>query len=251
MADRGYRAAACGALAFGAAAALSGCGDARTVDDRSLQSPATEVGLSYFGCGCFWHVQEAMITGAEIALLGRSDSDFTAFVGYAGGTEDDGRVCYHNAEGAPDYGSLGYAEVVSMQLSEDEVTAVSRFFLSDVCAHGIREDSGDAGTEYRSLVGFPGGLSSPMGRAFRDVAAGMGVDVAPGSGGDADTPGTVYIMDSDDFPFHQAEVYHQFHDDMVASYSGDYHGLRSQFLASGKLRHTGCPSDEVPAISSS
>ena len=73
----------------------------------------------YFGCGCFWHVQHEFVE-AERKLLGRSDdAQLTARAGYAGGkagADDRGRVCYHNAANVADYGKLGHAEVVSLQI---------------------------------------------------------------------------------------------------------------------------------------
>ena len=72
----------------------------------------------YFGCGCFWHVQHEFVE-AERNLLGRTDSQLTARAGYAGGragSDANGRVCYHNAAQVADYGKLGHAEVVSLQI---------------------------------------------------------------------------------------------------------------------------------------
>lgn len=209
----------------------------------------SEGALSYFGCGCFWHVQHAMVTGAETPLLGRSGADLTAFTGYAGGSGSDaGRVCYHNWQLAEDYGSLGYAEVVSVDLPEANLNAVAENFFESICVRGVRQDRQDAGAEYRSLVGFPGGIDSVMGRAFKDIGEGYGVNVVAGVGGDADTLGTVYVMDSIEFPFYQAEVYHQFHDDMTAAYGADYNSLRDSLLSDGVLQHTGCPRDSAEAL---
>jgi len=223
------------------ACVLSGCGG---MPDGPAGN-VTDVEVSYFGCGCFWHVQHAMITGAERPIIGRSGSNVTAFTGYAGGSgSDQGRVCYH-ASGITDYGALGYAEVASLQVSEAEIEAVAEYFFTSVCINGIRQDTQDRGAEYRSLVGFPGGIGSVMGNTFKTVGESHGVTVAAGSGSDPDTSGTVYVMDSHEFPFHQAEVYHQFHDDMTARYSSDYHGLSSTLLSQGTIQHTGCPSDAV------
>jgi len=227
-----------GVFSLLALALLGGCGGTRTSRKATLD-------VSYFGCGCFWHVQHAMITGAERAIIGRSSSNVTSFTGYAGGSgSDQGRVCYH-APGIIDYGALGYAEVVSLQVSEAEIEAVAEYFFKSVCINGIRQDRQDPGAEYRSLVGFPGGIGSVMGNTFKHVGERYSVNVAAGSGSDPDTSGTVYVMDSNKFSFHQAEVYHQFHDDMATRYSSDYHGLSSTLLSQGTIRHTGCPNDAL------
>lgn len=205
--------------------------------------------VSYFGCGCFWHVQHAMVTGAETPLLGRTGADLTSFTGYAGGSgTDGGHVCYHNWQRSVDYGSLGYAEVVSVDLPESSLDAVAEHFFESICVRGIRQDRQDAGAEYRSLVGFPGGIDSTMGRAFKEIGEGHGVNVVAGVGGDADTMGTVYVMDSVEYPFYQAEVYHQFHDDMTAAYGRGYNNLRDSLLSDGMLQHTGCPQDSAETL---
>ena len=76
-----------------------------------------------------------------------------------------------------------------------------------------RPDKGDRGPEYRSLVGLPGGVQSPLYPALEKAAAERGLRLAVGKGDDADTLGkrAVWVMDSDKFPFYQAEIYHQFH----------------------------------------
>jgi hypothetical protein len=49
------------------------------------------------------------------------------------------------------------------------------------------------------------------------------------------------VYDSAVFPFHQAEVYHQFHDDMTVRYGAAYNDLRKLALADGRLQETTCP----------
>lgn len=69
----------------------------------------------------------------------------------------------------------------------------------------------DRGGEYRSLLGLPGGLSHPLYPQIENAAVEAGFKLRPGKGNDPDTLGQqiVYIMDSNEYPFHQAEVYHQ------------------------------------------
>ena len=104
-----------------------------------------------------------------------------------------------------------------------------------------RPDKGDVGPEYRSLVGIPGGLSDggPFAEQLKQAAAAKGIALMEGRGDDADTLGysvaveiltacfssnclsfpfqyvvgrkMVWVMDSEKFPFRQAELYHQFH----------------------------------------
>mmetsp|Transcript_23057 Transcript_23057/g.77361 ORF Transcript_23057/g.77361 Transcript_23057/m.77361 type:complete len:101 (+) Transcript_23057:546-848(+) len=99
------------------------------------------------------------------------------------------------------------------------------------------------GSEYRSLVGFKGGLASPAGQAFAHAAEANAVRLRAGKGDDDDLRGVVWVMDTMAFPFHQAELYHQFHDDMVEAYSSAYHALRPLLTKEGNIMPTGCPRD--------
>ena len=167
----------------------------------------------YFGCGCFWHVQHEFVE-AERNILGRKDSDLTARAGYAGGNAGakNGKVCYHNAGGVSDYGSLGHAEVVKLSIP------ISTFpqFVAEYCnlfsKEGYRPDqAGDRGPEYRNLVGIPGGLQSPLAKQLVDASIQNGdkLDFAKGKGDDPDRRGLVFVMDTAEFPFYVAEQYHQ------------------------------------------
>eukprot|EP01031_Cornospumella_fuschlensis_P035109 gene35109-42523_t len=202
----------------------------------------------YFGVGCFWHVQHEFVE-AEKRLLGRNDDQISSTAGYAGGKagEKDARVCYHNFQGAPDYGKLGYAEVVQVDVPDDSLGAFASQYFS-LFQNKDRPDRGDRGLEYRALLGLEGGLqpSSPLYQQVARVAAEKGFRLQPGVGGDADTldrGGLVYVMDAQAFPFQQAEVYHQFHDGFMPGeqYPAAYHELRGLRLRAGTLRDTGCP----------
>merc|ERR1740124_1700886 len=138
----------------------------------------------YFGCGCFWHVQHEFVE-AERNILGRKDNQITARAGYAGGTAGalDGKVCYHNAASIADYGKLGHAEVVGLKIppSKFKEFAVEYFKLFD--KKGDRPDqAGDRGSEYRSLVGIPGGAKSDYAKLLVDasIATGDKLDFAYG-----------------------------------------------------------------------
>lgn len=77
---------------------------------------------------------------------------------------------------------------------------------------GLRPDQfGDRGSEYRNLVGVPGGKNSEFAKLLVDasVATGDKLDFAVGKGDDKDVPKVSFIMDSKDFPFYVGEQYHQ------------------------------------------
>ena len=62
---------------------------------------------------------------------------------------------------------------------------------------------------------MPGGEQHPVYPGIEAAAANAGFTLAAGKGNDPDTLGKrlVYTYDSDKFPFYQAEVYHQYHND--------------------------------------
>lgn len=74
-----------------------------------------------------------------------------------------------------------------------------------------RVDPGDRGSEYRSLIGLPGGMNHPLYPAVEEAGKAKGFALEAGKGNDPDTFGKklVYVYDSSKFPFFQAEVYHQ------------------------------------------
>jgi len=198
----------------------------------------------FFGQGCFWHVQHDVVK-KEVSALQRDTNEVTALVGYAGGKKvgDDGRVCYHNLMMAPDYGQMGHTEVVNVSVPESKVVDFAKDYFDDAAKYPFgRADPQDRGGEYRSAIGVPGGMDGPL---FKQIeAANKGrLQLLRGEGNDADTVGTkkVWIYDSNKFPFHQGEVYHQFHDDMRDRYSEDYHKLKDVLLSGGKLQKVTCP----------
>jgi peptide methionine sulfoxide reductase MsrA len=198
----------------------------------------------YFGQGCFWHLQHDIVK-EEVDVLGRKGGDITALAGYAGGNKvgDKGRVCYHNLAMAPDYGQMGHTEVVNVSMPEDKIGAFAKKYFDDADRYPMgRADPQDRGTEYRSAIGIPGGMDGKYFDAVKAANAGR-LELLKGEGNDADTVRTkkVWIYDSDKYPFYQGEVYHQFHDDMLESYSKPYKGLKDTVLKIGSLKKVECP----------
>lgn len=212
----------------------------------------------YFGVGCFWHVQHEFVQ-AEKAILKRSDNEVTAIAGYAGGTKSsknlkvkpDGKgvVCYHNLQGFADYGSLGHGEVVGLNIPSSSIKAFANEYFSLFGKDGDRPDKGDRGPEYRSLLGLPGGIKSPLFPDVQEEAEKKGLTLKVGAGNDRDTLGTksVWVMDSNQFPVYQAEIYHQYHDGFMPgeSYPQSYNSLAKQAYSDGRISLSGCP-DSVP-----
>jgi peptide methionine sulfoxide reductase MsrA len=208
---------------------------------------AEELVEVYFGCGCFWHVQHEFVM-AERAILGRGDSEFTSFVGYAGGKAGakDGKVCYHNALMQSDYGSLGHAEVVRLMVPPSKFGLIAEEYCKLFSKAGERPDQyGDRGREYRNVVGLPGGVQSPMAQELVEASKRQGdkLNFAKGKGDDSDTKGMVFIMDTGKFPFFLGEPYHQFHDGFAQGedYPDTYNQLGVQYVQAGRISNAGCP----------
>mmetsp|Transcript_145061 Transcript_145061/g.464861 ORF Transcript_145061/g.464861 Transcript_145061/m.464861 type:complete len:274 (-) Transcript_145061:177-998(-) len=201
----------------------------------------------YFGAGCFWHVQHEFIK-AEQNFLKREGEELTAITGYAGGSKlnSKGIACYN------DYTGLGHTEVVEVVIPRSAVSDFAAVFWK-LFVGKDRVDTMDRGPAYRAALGLPGGISSPL---FALIKAAQEGNVAQpftmtaGAGDDPDTLGQalVWVYDTTAFPFHQAELYHQFHDDFLPG--GDYPNsynvdIRQQVLAACvRAKATGCMSDE-------
>ena len=115
-------------------------------------------------------------------------------LGYAGGSGKfiDNRskkdlVCYHNLQGLGDYGKLGYSEVVQVTIPSDRYGDFAKEYFSLFGSDGDRPDKGDRGPEYRSLVGLPGGVNSPLYPALETEAKSKGIFLKEGNGNDKDT----------------------------------------------------------------
>lgn len=198
----------------------------------------------YFGVGCFWHIQHEFVE-AEKKILGRGPNDFTSRTGYAGGNKsDNGKVCYHNMRSIADYGKLGHGEVVGMSIPENKIGDFAVEYFNLFTAKGERVDPMDRGGEYRSLLGLPGGSKHPMYPSVLAAAEAKGMSLQLGKGNDPDTLGKkmVWVYDSKEFPFYQAEVYHQFHNDFQSpAYGKAYNSLADLAFDDGRIKSTGCP----------
>ncbi|KAK9837439.1 hypothetical protein WJX81_002398 [Elliptochloris bilobata] len=222
------------------AAAVAPCGAARASDSVPL----------YFGNGCFWGRQKDYVD-AEQKALGRAPEQVTAVVGYAGGKKlgKDGKVCYYY--GPPDsvYERLGHAEVVQVQLdknaAQEELERFADVYFSQFqrTPFGmLRLDPQDMGPGYRNVVGMPGGVRSPLFAVLQarnvhnmELVEGHGNEFVGGRAREGDAINRVYVLDSDELPFNQAEVYHQFHDGIGHPFPAEY--KRDQKAAALRAGH--------------
>ena len=208
-------------------------------DDDDTGKANEELIDVYFGCGCFWHVQHELVE-AERSILGRSDNELTSRAGYAGGKAGavNGRVCYHNAANLSDYGKLGHAEVVNLKIPVGKFKEFAKEYAK-LFNNGLRPDqNGDRGSEYRNLVGLPGGSKSEYAKLLVKASQEIGdeLDFAVGKGNDADAPRVVFVMDTAAFPFFIGEEYHQFHDgfNIGENYPNSYNSLAAKFKKAGE-----------------
>lgn len=201
----------------------------------------------YFGSGCFWHVQHEFIK-AEQQVLGRADTELTSIVGYAGGktVNHAGKVCYG------DYESHGHTEVVQVDVPETHMTKFGQAFW-DLFVGKNRVDTMDIGPDYRAALGLPNGTDSPF---FAEIQAAQTGHVdqpftmEAGQGNDPDTLGKalVYVYDTEEYPFYQGEMYHQFHDDFMpgGQYPQSYNDLQAVVAQTCLITPTGCYRDVAP-----
>mmetsp|Transcript_6724 Transcript_6724/g.9409 ORF Transcript_6724/g.9409 Transcript_6724/m.9409 type:complete len:180 (-) Transcript_6724:133-672(-) len=111
---------------------------------------------------------------------------------------------------------------------------------------GDRPDKGDRGLEYRSVIGLPGGQSSPFYNQVKEILQdAKGLNLMTGKGNDPDTLGkkNVWLYDTNSFPLYQAEVYHQMHDGFFPgeNYPSEYNALNKKLFEAGRFVDTGCP----------
>lgn len=185
----------------------------------------------YLGNGCFWHTQYDMYMVEKEPPFDRTLEKITSLTGYAGSvrTSPKGYVCYHSWMGVKDsdYGHLGHAEVVQVQLVNETTIARKQFaaLLKQYFEHGfqsvsngrLRLDPQDSGPEYRNQIGIPGGINGHLYDLIKEANV-HNMQLIAGKGGpDDDTKDeyVVYIMDSSKYHFFQAESYHQFHANTV------------------------------------
>eukprot|EP00522_Entomoneis_paludosa_P015443 CAMPEP_0172444640 /NCGR_PEP_ID=MMETSP1065-20121228/4667_1 /TAXON_ID=265537 /ORGANISM="Amphiprora paludosa, Strain CCMP125" /LENGTH=242 /DNA_ID=CAMNT_0013195263 /DNA_START=103 /DNA_END=831 /DNA_ORIENTATION=- len=232
-------------LRRGSAGVLASAGILAGGKAQSAAAAETEEDV-YFGVGCFWHIQHEFVE-AERAMLKRGDSQLTSKTGYAGGSAagEGGRVCYHNRQFLADYGKLGHGEVVGMTLPRDQIVPFTNVYFSLYNPRTKdRVDPMDRGGEYRSLIGLPGGTGHPSYPAMEAAANDAGFKLIPGKGNDPDTLGKqiVFVYDTAKFPFYQAEVYHQYHNDFQSPpYGKAYNDLADLAFDEGRIKSTGCP----------
>ncbi|OEU11519.1 hypothetical protein FRACYDRAFT_270824 [Fragilariopsis cylindrus CCMP1102] len=196
-------------------------------DDVDVATPL------YFGVGCFWHIQHEFVEQGEKQMLGRSIHEYTSATGYAGGKSADKE------------GRVWHGEVVGMTIPQSKIGDFSELYFSLYNPKTKdRVDPGDKGGEYRSLIGLPGGMSHVMYPSVENAAEKAGFKLVQGLGNDGDTLGkqTVWVYDSNKFPFYQGEIYHQYHNDFQSpNYGKDYNKLADLAFEEGRLKVTGCP----------
>lgn len=91
---------------------------------------------------------------------------------------------------------------------------------------------------------YVGGIHHAAFPSMQAVAEKAGFKLVPGKGNDPDTLGkqVVFVYDTQKFPFHQAEVYHQFHNDFQSPpYGKAYNEIANQAFEDGRIKITGCP----------
>lgn len=202
----------------------------------------------YFGCGCFWHLQHGLVQ-AERRILNRTDHQLTSRAAYAGGKAGalNGKVCYHNVNQVADYESLGHAEVVSLCIPSSSFKDFAIEYTKLFDKNGYRPDQwSNRGSEYRNLIGFPGGVDSNFYlKQILDASKENGDKLAftQGLGDDEDRRGLVYIMNSNAFPSFVAEQYHQFHDGFAfgENYAQSYNGIAERLENKNVLGENNCP----------
>mmetsp|Transcript_16467 Transcript_16467/g.23133 ORF Transcript_16467/g.23133 Transcript_16467/m.23133 type:complete len:326 (+) Transcript_16467:34-1011(+) len=218
----------------------------------------------YLGNGCFWERQYAYSnietrcdyqprpTRAKCTPFHRTDAQITAVVGYAGSALPH-LPCYHHSGDSSDgtlYETLGHAEAVSVELEagKEEVQfsalLVDYFDSFNPTPQGMaRPDPGDKGPPYRSLLGIPGGVHGPLYPLVEQHNI-HSMELVEGRGkGDGDVFNRVWIMDSDIFPFHRGEQYHQFHSNFFGPQYPDSYvkDLWKLHISLGTIPPTGCP----------
>lgn len=222
---------------------------------RALASPSSDESIQlYFGNGCFFARQNLFVEKFEQKVLGRKNEQLTSIAGYAGSTRtgEKGSVCYHNPKNFSDYDILGHAEAVLVELPiaslEKAFAVYFGSFIEVDPGKWDRPDYYDQGSgQYRSLIGVSGGLANAKVLNAMRQANVHNLTLKAGHGSDPDTflTNTVLVMDSDHFPFIQAELCLQFHDDSIAKYPASYHQLVHGLEQNGRLKPTPCPGNFI------
>ena len=114
----------------------------------------------------------------------------------------------------------------------------------------MRLDPQDSGPGYRNVIGLPGGVKSEYMSILREANV-NGMDLREGKGNENkglfgkptedDLLNVVWIVDSNERPFYQAEVYHQYHNGIGAAFPDEYTTqLKDKSIKSGLIKNTGC-----------
>ena len=93
-------------------------------------------------------------------------------------------------------------------------------------------------------MGLPGGVNHPAYPGVEAAAADAGFTLVAAKGNDPDTlrKQLVYVHDTAQYPFYQAEVYHQYHNDFQSPpYGKAYNNLVQIAFEEGRIKTTGCP----------
>lgn len=141
---------------------------------------------------------------------------------------------------------MGHTEVVAIDVPKDKVeTFLEQRFLQLFDANGIRADPQDTGREYRSALGLADGIRHPAVARLKSLATQKGMRLLEGLGGEGDTlrERSIYVYDTRAFGFYSAELYHQFHNDMVGTYGPQYAALRDAAQARRLISLSSCPGD--------
>jgi hypothetical protein len=228
---------------------------AASTPPKSVSLPAKTDVMIYLGAGSFWHTQNEMVT-AENQLLGRDMNSYTAVTGYAGGSKvgPDDKVCDPATDkGADqDYSKLGHAQVVALKVPPNRVNQMMEKYVDLFSKDGKRADPKNKGGGYRSVVGLPGGMSNPVvASVLAPAAAKKGMKVKEGDGDDKDTikEKSILVYDTAEFPFYQAEIDNQYHDDLTLDGGWQkgtkqgYGQLRPGALSRGAFKATQCKGD--------
>jgi len=211
----------------------------------------------YVANGCYWEIQYDMVVFFEQLGLQRTDEELTAVAGYAGGNipNPDNVYCYNNYNDTDSYYKFGMAEAVGFKVnSERELTTALDVYFRETFqnytngdGYWQRKDIYDQGPENRAIIGMPGGYG-----VWGDVLSSVNeaihnMTLIPGSGNDPDTfqSNSVYVYDSNDLLFHQAEICMQFHDNVTTTYPPEYHALKDVLVANRRLQKTGCPKNFI------
>ena len=173
-----------------------------------------------------------------------NDEQITSYAGYAGGIARD-NVCYHNPTNFKDYAQYGHAEVVALTIPNAYYPKFADEYVKLFDKNGDRPDKLDRGPEYRHMVGLPGGVKSPLFPQLEEAVKPLGVTLREGQGSDPDNLGkkSIWVYDTQQFPFYKGELYHQYHDGFMPgeNYPDSYNGLRDKARADGRIDKTGCP----------